>query len=244
MSIRKWIGKAWPLAAGALLVAAACEDKARIKTEEDRLAYAIGYGMGKNIERTLAANDDDPSLEHMLAGVRAALQGSSDVLTEEEIQSILEQHSNSIEERRREEAVAQAEENLKTGNAYLEGNKDRAGVNVLPSGVQYRVLEEGDGIRPTMNDTVLAHYLGRFVDGEEFEGTYAEDEPIYFPIQRVIPGWQEVLQLMPVGSKWEVTIPSELAYGERGTPNIPPNSTLVFEVELLGIKGKTIDIEE
>jgi FKBP-type peptidyl-prolyl cis-trans isomerase len=94
-----------------------------------------------------------------------------------------------------------------------------------------------------MEDTVLAHYVGRYVDGEEFEGTYEADEPIYFPLKRVIPGWQEVVQLMPVGAKWEVTVPAALAYGEKGTPDIEPNSVLIFEMELLGIKGKTIDVK-
>ena len=238
MSIRKGITNSWAFAVAVLVLIAACEDKARIKTQEDKLAYSIGYSMGKNIAATLEERGDDPSSDHLVAGIRAAMQGSSDVLTDEEMLGILAEHQKAMEEKAEQDALVAAEENLKTGAAYLEGNKDRAGVNVLPSGVQYKVLEEGDGIRATMDDTVLAHYVGRFIDGQEFEGTEA-NAPIDFPVRRVIPGWQEVLQLMRTGAKWEVTVPSELAYGKRGTPSIPPNSTLIFDLEVLEIKGKT-----
>ena len=243
MSIRKIISNTWAVAVAALLAVVACEDKARIKTQEDKLAYSIGYSMGKNIEATLDQRGDRPSVDHLFAGIRAAIQGSSDVMMDEEMLAILGEHQKAAEDKAQQDAIAAMEEALKSGAAYLEGNKDRAGVNTLPSGVQYKVLEAGDGIRATKDDTVLAHYVGRYIDGKEFEGTYEADEPIYFPVQRVIPGWQEILQLMPSGSKWEVTVPSDLAYGERGTPTIPPNSTLIFEVELLGIKGKTVDVE-
>jgi FKBP-type peptidyl-prolyl cis-trans isomerase len=243
MSFCRRLTNSWAVAVAALLLITACQNKARIKTEDDKLAYSIGYSMGKNIGTTLESRGDKPDIEFLMAGIRAAIQGSSDVMTDEEILGILGVHQEAAEEKAREDAIASMAENLKTGAAYMEGNKDRAGVNALPSGVQYRILEEGDGIRPTKDDTVLAHYVGRFIDGEEFEGTYEKDEPIYFPLSRVIPGWQEVIQMMPVGSKWEVTVPSELAYGEKGTPTIEPNSTLIFEMELLGIKGKTIDVK-
>ncbi len=241
MSFRKGIRNSWAFAVAALVLVAACEDKAQMKTQEDRLAYSIGYSMGKNISTTLEERGDKPSIVHLVAGIRAAMVGSSEVMTDEEMLGILAEHQTAAEEKATQDAIEAAEESQKAGAAYLEGNKDRPGVNELPSGVQYKVLEAGDGIRPTMDDTVLAHYVGRFIDGEEFEGTYEADEPIYFPVKRVIPGWQEILQMMPSGAKWEVTVPSELAYGKRGTPNILPNSTLIFEIELLGIKGKTID---
>ena len=243
MLICKRITQSWAVAVAALVLVAACEDKARIRTQEDKLAYSIGYSMGKNISSTLEERGDKPDVELLVAGIRAAMQGSSDVLTDEEMLGILGGHQEVAEAKAQEDAIASMAENLKVGQAYLEGNKDRAGVKVLPSGVQYRELEPGDGPRPTMEDTVLAHYVGRFVDGEEFEGTYEADEPIYFPLKSVIPGWQEVVQLMPLGAKWEVTVPADLAYGDRGTPNIEPNSVLIFEMELLGIKGKTIDVE-
>jgi FKBP-type peptidyl-prolyl cis-trans isomerase len=239
MSIGKWFTHSWAIAVAALVLITACEDKARLKTSEDKLAYSIGYSMGKNISTSLDQRGDSPDIDHLLAGIRAAIQGSSVVMTDEEILGILSGHQEAAEIKAQEDAIASMAANLKSGVAYLEENEGREGVNTLPSGVQYRVLEAGDGLRPTMSDTVLAHYVGRFIDGQEFEGTYEKDEPIDFPVPRVIPGWQEVMQLMPVGSKWEVTVPSTLAYGERGTPNIPPNSVLVFEIEILEIKGKT-----
>ncbi|MEE2754458.1 MAG: FKBP-type peptidyl-prolyl cis-trans isomerase [Candidatus Latescibacterota bacterium] len=243
MFIRRIFANSWAVVVAALLLVTACQDQARLKTEQDKLAYSIGYSMGKNIQSTLESRGDKPNVDHLMAGIRAAMRGSSDVMADEEILGILGVHQEAAEEKARKDALLANAENLKAGTAYLEGNKDRAGVSVLPSGVQFKILEKGDGIRPTKHDTVLAHYVGRFINGEEFEGTYEKGEPIYFPLSRVIPGWQEVVQMMPVGSKWEVTVPSELAYGERGTPTIEPNSTLIFEMELLGIKGKTIDVK-
>lgn len=122
--------------------------------------------------------------------------------------------------------------------AYLETNKTKDGVTVTESGLQYRVLEAGDGAQPTAEDLVTVHYAGRFIDGTEFDSSYKRGEPIEFPVGRVIPGWVEAMQMMHVGDKWELTIPSELAYGPRGAGDvIPPNSTLVFEVELLGVRS-------
>jgi FKBP-type peptidyl-prolyl cis-trans isomerase len=240
MSIKRLINNSWAVAVSAILLVAACEDEVRIRSQEDKLAYTIGYSMGKNIQITLEQRGDSPSQEHMLAGIRAAMQGSSLVMTDEEMLGILTEHRKASEEKGKQAAEAAAEEALKAGAAYLDENGQRQGVNALPSGLQYKVLAAGDGPRASMQDTVRAHYVGRFITGEEFEGTYSQGQPVDFPLQHVIPGWQEALQLMPSGSKWEVSVPSELAYGKRGTPNIPPNSTLVFDIELLGILGKTI----
>lgn len=240
MSIRKTMKNTWAVAAAAVVLIAACEENVRIRSQEDKLAYSIGYSMGKNIEATLESRGDKPSVDHMLEGIRAAMQGSSDVMSEEEMLAILEEHQKATEARMQEEAEAAAEEALAAGNAYLEENRQRDGVRALPSGVQYKVLESGDGPRATMQDTVRALYVGRFIDGQEFDSSV---DPVDFPLTHVIPGWQEALQLMPVGSKWEVTVPSELAYGNRGTPGIPPNSTLVFDIELMGILGKTIGVK-
>ena len=240
MSIKKLISNTWAVGIGALVLIAACEDEVRIRTQEDKLAYSIGYSMGKNIDMTLTERGDRPNNDHLLAGIKAALQGSSAVMTDEEMLGILTEHQKESEEKAQKEAEAAAEEAFKAGAAYLDENGKRDGVTTLPSGIQYKVLNAGTGIRASMQDTVRAHYVGRFIDGQEFDGTYTQGQPVDFPLQHVIPGWQEALQLMPSGSKWEVTIPSELAYGKRGTPNIPPNSTLVFDIELIGIIGKTI----
>ena len=130
-----------------------------------------------------------------------------------------------------------AEKNKTEGEAFLAENGAREGVVTLESGLQYRVLEEGDGVRPTAEDTVVCHYQGTLIDGMEFDSSHKRGKPGTFALNRVVRGWREALQLMPVGSKWQLFIPPELGYGRRGTRGIPPNATLVFEVELLSIQG-------
>jgi FKBP-type peptidyl-prolyl cis-trans isomerase FklB len=132
-----------------------------------------------------------------------------------------------------------AAKNKAEGQAYLAKNKTQPGVVTLPSGLQYKVLKAGQGKKPTAGDTVVCNYRGTFLNGTEFDSSYKRNQPASFPVGGVIKGWTEALQLMPVGSKWQLFIPPELAYGERGMPGaIPPNSTLIFEVELLSIQGK------
>lgn len=131
----------------------------------------------------------------------------------------------------------QTDKNLSPGEAFLNANKNKAGVKTLPDGLQYKVLKEGTGPTPTINDTVTVNYAGRLVDGTEFDSSYKRGEPTTFPVSGVIPGWTEALQLMKKGSVWELYIPSDLAYGERGAPpSIGPNETLIFKVELLDVK--------
>lgn len=130
-----------------------------------------------------------------------------------------------------------AEKNTKEGEAFLEANKKKSGVITLPSGLQYKILKEGNGAKPTATQTVKCHYRGTLIDGKEFDSSYKRGEPTEFPVGGVIKGWTEALQLMPVGSKWELYIPSTLAYGERGAgQTIGPNAVLIFEIELLSIK--------
>jgi len=135
------------------------------------------------------------------------------------------------------EKLAAAEKNKVAGDKFLEGNSAREGIVVLESGLQYRVVESGAGESPTETDTVVVHYRGRLLDGTEFDSSYSRGEPAEFGVGQVIPGWQQALQLMPVGSKWEVWIPASLAYGTEGTGGIGPNETLHFEIELIEIKG-------
>ena len=139
-----------------------------------------------------------------------------------------------------EKMKAVAEPNKKEGEAFLAANKTKEGVITLPSGLQYKVLTEGNGPKPTVTDTVVCNYRGTRINGAEFDSSYKRGEPTSFQVNRVIRGWTEALQLMPVGSKWQLFIPSDLAYGERGTPggDIGPNSALIFEVELISIQGK------
>jgi len=138
--------------------------------------------------------------------------------------------------RQQEMLRKEAETNLAAGNAFLEENKGKPGVVVLPSGLQYKVLEEGTGRTPTATDRVKVHYQGTFVNGEEFDSSYRRNQPAEFQVNRVIAGWTEALQLMKEGAKWQLFIPADLAYGERGRPpSMPPNSTLIFEVELIEV---------
>jgi FKBP-type peptidyl-prolyl cis-trans isomerase FklB len=131
--------------------------------------------------------------------------------------------------------VAQA--NKKEGDAFLAANKTKEGVVTLPSGLQYKILQQGTGPKPTLNDTVVCNYRGTLIDGKEFDSSYKRGQPETFPVNKIIKGWMEALPLMPVGSKWQLFVPPDLAYGERSAgPDIGPNSTLIFEVELLSIK--------
>jgi FKBP-type peptidyl-prolyl cis-trans isomerase len=225
------------MAAAAGIVGVACESKVRPKTEDERVAYSIGYSMGKNIEFTLQQQNIKPDVKQLVAGIEAALAGSSEVLTEAEIQGVLKSYSEKKQEEAKAEFEKVSKENQEKGAAFFAENRGKPGVSVLPSGVQYRVVKDGTGPKPSIDDTTLVHYTGRLLDGKEFDTT-KDKNPVDFPVRRVIAGWQEALQLMNVGSKWEVWVPSDLAYGPRGTPDIPPNSVLWFEMELLEIKNR------
>ncbi len=138
---------------------------------------------------------------------------------------------------REKEFKEKADKNLAAGKAFLEENKKKEGVTALPSGLQYKVLKEGAGKTPKAADTVTAHYRGTLTDGTEFESSYKKEKPLTFKVDGVIKGWTEALLLMKEGSKWQIVIPPDLAYGERGSPVIPPNSTLIFEVELISVNA-------
>jgi FKBP-type peptidyl-prolyl cis-trans isomerase len=140
-----------------------------------------------------------------------------------------------------EKAKEAADANKKEGEAFLAGNKGKEGVVALPSGLQYKILKQGAGPKPTTTDSVSCNYRGTFINGTEFDSSYKSGQPVSFPVTGVIKGWTEALQLMPVGSKWQLVIPPDLAYGEAGRPGIGPSSTLVFEVELLAIEDKSKD---
>jgi FKBP-type peptidyl-prolyl cis-trans isomerase FklB len=145
-----------------------------------------------------------------------------------------------MQEKQQAKAAAEGDANKKEGDAFLAANKTKEGVVTLPSGLQYKILKEGNGPRPTASDSVVCNYKGTLINGTEFDSSYKRGEPATFPVTGVIKGWTEALQLMPVGSKWQLFIPPDLAYGPRGTPGGPigPNATLIFEVELISIKDK------
>jgi FKBP-type peptidyl-prolyl cis-trans isomerase len=165
--------------------------------------------------------------------VSDVLNGKDPKITEQEMQDSMQK----MYEKRRENMKAEADKNKKEGEEFLAKNKEQGDVKTLESGLQYQVMSAGEGAKPGENDTVKVHYKGTLIDGTEFDSSYKRDKPAEFPVKAVIPGWTEALQLMKKGGKWKLWIPSELAYGERGRPSIPPNSVLIFEVELLDIVG-------
>ena len=173
----------------------------------------------------------------MIEAIEATLAGEDPKLTEAQRAQVRQRFAAALQERRAAEMQAKAASNATEGQAFLAANKDKAGVETTASGLQYQVLEAGDGEKPTAEDVVRVHYKGTLLDGTEFDSSYERGEPAMFSLAQVVPGWQEGIALMPVGSKYRLWIPSELAYGEMGTPNgeIGPNATLVFEVELLEI---------
>ncbi len=170
----------------------------------------------------------DPAI--LARGMKDGLMGGKTLLTDQEAQA-------SMEEVRSDLVKKQQAEGKKEGDDFLAANKGKEGVVTLPSGLQYKILTAGTGPKPTASDTVACNYRGTRIDGTEFDSSYKRGQPTKFPVNGVIKGWTEALQLMPVGSKWQLFIPSDLAYGERGNQGIPPNSTLIFEVELVSIEA-------
>ena len=197
----------------------------------DSAGYAIGVLVGENNKQQIqsAPGGEEINLEAMVAAFRQATLGEEGKMTAEEADQIIRSYFEA-------EGAKQSQLNLEEGNAFLEQNKSRSEIKTTPSGLQYEILEEGNGPIPTAEDQVRVHYHGTLIDGTVFDSSVERGEPAVFGVNQVIPGWTEALQLMPTGSKWKVYIPSELAYGTNGAGGaIEPNSTLIFEVELLEI---------
>ena len=209
------------------------QDAPALKTEKDKLSYAMGMDLGAQLKaRTV---DIDPAI--FARGLKDALSGAKTVLTEDEARALIAELQKAQLARQAALAKAVGDRNKTEGDAFLAANKAKPGVVTLPSGLQYKILTTGTGKKPTAADTVVCQYRGALINGKEFDSSYKRGEPAAFPVGKVIKGWTEVLQLMPVGSKWQVCIPSNLAYAERGSgADIGPNATLVFEIELIAIK--------
>jgi len=204
-------------------------------TPKDKTSYAIGMGIGKSLHRDSV--DIDPNA--LLQGIKDGLAGSPPLMTDDEIKSAITALQAEVRQRQAAKMQAAGETNKKQGEAFLAANKAQPGVVTLPSGLQYKILKEGTGPKPAASDSVVCNYRGVLLDNTEFDSSYKRGQPATFQVGQVIRGWTEALQLMPVGSKWELFIPPELAYGERGAgENIGPNATLIFEVELLSIVSK------
>lgn len=205
-------------------------DTPNLGTDKGKYSYAIGAQIGKNLK----AQNIDLDNKAFSAAIKDVMEGKEPRMAEEDRVKALRSMSEAMQAK---EKVA-AEENLKKGTAFLEENKMKEGWKSTESGLQYKIVEEGKGKKPKADDTVEVHYRGKLIDGKEFDSSYSRNQPAQFPVKGVIPGWTEALQLMPVGSKFELVIPPQLAYGDRGNPSIPANSALIFEVELLNIIKK------
>ncbi len=209
------------------------EGAPELKTEKDKLSYAMGMDLGGQLKAHAVNVDPDV----FARGLRDALSGGKTLLTDEEAKKVISALQMAMVAKNAEEMKAVGEKNRAEGEAFLAANKSKEGVVAVPSGLQYKVLTAGTGPKPTLEQTVVCHYRGTLIDGKEFDSSYKRGQPATFPVNGVIKGWTEVLQLMPVGSKWQVFIPSELAYGPRGAgADIGPHATLIFEIELVGIK--------
>lgn len=207
------------------------------KSDRERLSYALGMDLGGQLRKLTV--DVDPTT--FARGLADALAGGKTEMTEDEVKDAIAKLQAALKAKQMPPpangAQAAAEANRKAGEAFLSANAKKEGVVTLPSGLQYKILTEGTGRRPGPGDTVVCQYRGTLTDGTEFDSSYARNQPATFPVNRVIAGWTEALQLMPVGSKWQLFIPPALAYGERGAGDkIGPNATLVFEIELIAIK--------
>lgn len=217
----------------ALGATAASAQQTGLETPKERLSYTIGMDIGQS----LSGQDMELDIDILLEAIRASYLGEETLLTREEAlaerEKFIQQRQQELQQQRAEDARINAEE----GEAFLAANAEKEGVQVTESGLQYRVITEGEGERPGPEDRVTVHYRGTLINGVEFDSSYARGEPATFGLNQVIPGWTEGLQLMREGAKYELFIPSELAYGEQGRPGpIGPNSTLIFEVELLEIE--------
>ncbi len=205
----------------------------KLETQRDKVSYSIGMDIGNNLKRQ--SIDVDPEL--LSRGVRDVLSGGKLLMTEEQFRSTMTGFRKEMMAKQQSQLKGLGEKNSREGTAFLAENGKKEGVKTLPSGLQYKVQKEGDGDVPKLTDTVTVHYKGTLIDGTEFDSSYARGKPASFPVNGVIPGWTEALQLMKTGARWQLFIPANLAYGERGAGGkIGPNAALVFDVELLSIK--------
>jgi len=204
-----------------------------VNTVREKGSYALGVGVVGNLRQ--GGIDFDPDV--FLLGIKDVLSGKKLLLTNEELQSAVAALQQEMQQKHETEQKALGEENKKNGDDFLAANKTKQGIITLPSGLQYKIVKQGTGPKPLPTDTVECHYRGTLIDGTEFDSSAKHGQAAIFPVGAVIAGWVEILQSMPVGSKYEVFVPADLAYGESSpTPAIGPHSTLVFDIELLSIK--------
>ena len=225
MALRKWI-----LAAAIVLLAslAVAQDAPELKTDKDKFSYALGMNVGDAFRKQGLELDPDV----FGRAFAESFNGGKTAMTDQQMQTLLMAAAQEIRKKQTEKGAAAQKE----GEAFLAANKTKEGVVVLPSGLQYKILTAGTGEKPTLDDTVVCNYKGTLINGTEFDASSKHGGPAMFRVKGVIAGWTEALQLMPVGSKWQLFVPSNLAYGPQGPGDIGPNTTLIFEVELVSIQ--------
>jgi FKBP-type peptidyl-prolyl cis-trans isomerase len=208
---------------------------APLTTAKQKASYAIGMNIGKGLKK----DEVDVDGASLARGIRDAIAGNKPLLTDEESKTALMALATEVRAKQQAKLDQIAAVNKKEGEAFLAANKAKDGVTVLPSGLQYKIEKEGNGPKPTATDSVTCNYRGTLIDGKEFDSSYKRGQPLTIPVSGVIKGWTEAMQLMPVGSKWQLFIPSDLGYGNQAMgQDIQPGSTLIFEVELLSIAPK------
>jgi FKBP-type peptidyl-prolyl cis-trans isomerase len=207
-----------------------------LKTQKDKFSYSLGMKMGENLHKQSVPVD--PAI--LARGLKDGLAGAKTLLTDDEAQAAIMEVQNDMRKKQQDKMQEVGTANKKEGTAFLAANKAKEGVVTLPSGLEYKILKEGTGPKPTASDTVVCNYRGTLINGTEFDASSKHGGPATFPVGGVIKGWTEALQLMPVGSKWQLFVPSDLAYGDRGAGgDIGPDATLIFDVELLSIADKS-----
>ena len=218
-----------------LIVLGGCTAKAdeKLETSKDKVSYTIGVQVGTQMAQT----KDDIDLDKVMLGLRESFDGKEPRIQKEEMMKVMQEFQQGIQAKQQAKMTEAGNKNAKEGEAFLAENKKKDGIVTLPSGLQYKVLTTGKGKSPKASDTVVTHYRGSLLDGKVFDSSYERGEPVSFPVHGVIPGWTEALQLMKAGDKWQLFIPSALAYGENGQGPIGPNSVLLFDIELLEIKA-------
>ena len=206
-----------------------------LKTDKDKASYAIGLSIGKSIKKDSV--EVDTSI--LARGVRDGMTGAKPLLTDAEANGAMTALQGNLRKKQEAMMAVLGESNKREGDAFLAANKSQEGVTTLPDGLQYKILRAGDGPKPGASDSVVCNYRGMLLNNKEFDSSYKRGQPATFPVGGVIKGWTEALQLMPVGSKWQLFVPAELGYGAHGAgADIGPNSTLIFEIELISIQAK------
>jgi len=213
-----------------------------LTTRKQKFSYALGMNIGAGLGANLKKQSVEVDSTLVSQGLKDSMSGGKTRLTQEEAQAVLKEVQTEVQKQQQEKMKEAADKNKSEGEAFLAANKSKDGVVTLPSGLQYKILTAGTGPKPTASDSVKCNYRGTLINGTEFDSSYKRGQPATFAVGQVIKAWTEALQLMPVGSKWQLFVPSSLAYGERGAgAEIGPNATLIFEVELLSIEEKAKD---